>query len=230
MEGATQLERIATASESIANASYDFWPIVVSAAAALAGAYIGYWASQKAISKQEEINNRKLEEKKKLVLDLLNDEMKKRWHGEIRKHIVKATKTHSYDDINFFSTMKFSECDLFVFRAIANSFQDYHFLEDNQLVSKIIHGYLLYIDLSDLNVTCNRFIEESLPKKEELTKQFKSQVSDPDELGAKVEKELDRYYYKTISELTRSLTNKVEAIDRRFEEIIEDIDGMNGNG
>jgi len=114
-----------------------------------------------------------------------------------------------------FSTVKFREDDLFIFRDVSLSFQEYFFLENKQLVSEIIHGFLLYKDLIDFNKTVNCFLAEYKREKKRI-----ETSSEKDEVEAILKKNYDNI----INMLSSSYEEKINEIGSRFQSILDKIE------
>lgn len=205
------LERIASAAEGVANTPNYWW---IAPIAVLVSAGIGYWASQRSIKQQTKIAETNQAKKKDFVFKLLQHEIDFRWTIDIKPHVEKVATLEKLTCLKRFSTMKFRDDDVFVFRQISLAFQEYYFFENVTLVSNIVHGYLLYKDLMDFNVTVNRFLNEYDQRKEALTATLNDR---------EVKSKLNEEFCKSIDELATSLPEKIKVIDSRFQSIIPDI-------
>jgi len=202
------LERIALAAENIANTPNYWW---ISLIAVVIGGGIGYLASQRSIKKQNETNQAK---KKNFVFNLLQKEIDLRWTEDIKPRIEEATAFEGLKRLRRFSTMQLSDSDVFIFREISLSFQEYYFLENTVLVSNIVHGYLLYKDMIDFNRAVNRFLNDYDKRKEALT----GTLTD-----GEVEIKLNDESSKSIDDLAKSLPRRIKDINERFLSIKPDI-------
>jgi hypothetical protein len=209
------LNRIATSLNVLANApSYIF----VTPIAIFVSALIGWVASQYTIRKQEEIRNIELVKRRSLVFRLIQDEINLRWRGEIELYLRKLEDLDSLTALQHLSRMELNGDDTYILKTVSQSFSEYHFLEDHNLVSEIVHGYLLICDFSDYRNIVEKLIQE-YKKKQEKYKQSISVEERNKMLNDEFSKEIDYRFCQ--------LKEKLNNIDARFKTIINGIETRN---
>lgn len=210
------IARIAESAEKIALTPNPFWlQTIIPIISVIIGAAIGYWTSQRAIKRQVQITKDNQDKRKQLVFYLLKDEINLRWGHNIKKELVDICELKQLERLRRFSTVKFREDDLFIFRDVSLLFQEYFFLENEKLVSEIIYGFLLYKDLIDFNTTVNRFLVDYEREKKKI-----ETFQEKDEVEAILKKK----YADIISTLSSSYEKQINKIKSEFQSILDKIE------
>lgn len=71
-----------------------------------------------------------------------------------------------------FAGMQLREEDMFILKSVSTAFDKYFSINNNPLLSEVIHGYLLVCDLSDFKSV----VAEGLEKREQTYKQLKASL------------------------------------------------------
>jgi hypothetical protein len=205
------LSNIASALEQIAGSPNYFW---VAPIAVLLSAVVGYMASQRVIKKQRDVEASRERDRKKLAFKLLKDEIILRWQCGIEPFLRELLDKEPVLGLQRFSRMTLREDDIFVIRSISSSFSDYYFFENEELVSKIIHGYLLYTDLIDFQSTVRRFLNERSERQRVL-------IASLQEVEA--EKRLNEELSNTVNDLWSRFQPKLDEINFKFRSVFDEI-------
>jgi len=205
------LSRLASAMEQIATSPNYYW---VAPLAVLLSAFIGYTAAQRTIKKQREHEATKDRKKKELVFSLLKDEITLRWQGDIAPYVHELFRQEPISGLQRFSRMTLRADDLFVMSGISRSFSDYYFLEKGELVSKLIHGHLLYADFIDFQASVRRFLNEWTQRREALK---------ASEQEVQLDQVLNQEYGKTVDDLWKRFQDKLDEMGKRFQSVLDDL-------
>lgn len=105
-------------------------------------------ATQRRIDSREKREEKKRTQGERQLIHLLKDEITKRWPNILRdlKRICEECPSVC---LEHFKGIRYREDDLFIFHAVAESFQNYHYLNKNDLLSDIIYGHMLFKDFID---------------------------------------------------------------------------------
>jgi hypothetical protein len=98
---------------------------VAAPTAVLISASVAWWASQRSIRHQTASKIKENEAKKSLVFQLLRDEIKLRWKGEIEQYLRGLLEKAPVQGLELFSTMELKGDDVFTFKAVSASFPDF---------------------------------------------------------------------------------------------------------
>lgn len=213
------LSQIAEAVKTIASAP-NWWmhPSAVLLSGVIGGV-IGYVASQRTILRQEKRQREVDDQKKALVFSLLRDEITLRWKGEIYPYLLGIREKDPMGGLCEFATMELRGDDVFIFKRVSESFPDYSFLGDQGLVSRIIHGYLLVIDLADFKKTVELFMSKHDKEYEGMRNRLPLEQAN---------KEFFDTYSETILSLWTQFRQKIEATNERFRSILDELGNVSG--
>lgn len=221
------LSKLLAPIEQIASAPDYSW---LAPLAVLLSGSLSFWAAHRVMNNQQRQKTKNQDEKKRLLFKLLRDETDKRWKQYLKlllpnpEPINPDPKNQSdlLKRLNDFSKPVLQPSDVFVFRSVSESFSEYHFLKNDELVSKIIHCYLVYRDIIDVQTRARRSLSEYDQKKLDLRRLEKGDEWVQEELYSKFASELhtvwDRYVTK-IKELDKAFANVVIQLPECEQEI-----------
>lgn len=160
----SDLGRIADTLEAIASTPNHWW---VSPVAILTSAALAFVVSQFQFFRSRRDTRTANDAKRQLVHDLLWDEIYLKWVGALKPQLKRVLDSMPDDDkpIEYhfakrFSRLRVSADDIYAFYAVSKSFQDYYFLNDTKLLTKVVHAYVLYADLLDLHERASELVFE----------------------------------------------------------------------
>ncbi len=212
----TVLTEIAVAIQTIAGAPSYGWmmPIVV-----LVSAGIGYWASQRSIAKQNERQRTIDKERKKLVFHLLHHEITKRWKDGIRPYLLSLLNMKPIEGLGHLATTELHREDMLVLKLLSESFSELYFIGDHKLISKIVHAHILMGDLVDVKNHVAIVINERISMREQLGTSLSEE---------EVNQKLNENFSKAIESLWNEFSEKIQAIDERFDDLLPKLGNETG--
>jgi len=151
------LSEIARALYTIAEGPGHPWLVPV---AILASAGVGWCASQRTIRRQERARKEEQAARRRLVLQLLRDEITQRWQKEIAPYLRTLEEKEALDALRGIARMEFCVDDLFCLNLVSKSFPEYHYLDGSRLLEEIIRGHLRVRDLVDYRYAVARLLQE----------------------------------------------------------------------
>jgi predicted HAD superfamily phosphohydrolase len=101
--------------------------------------------------------------------------------------------------------------DLLVFKLLSESFSEYYFIGDHRLISEILHGHSLLADLVDIKNSAALLTNE----RRRMREQLRTSLSEEE-----INKKLDENFSKAIEVLWKDFSEKVKAIDERFDSLL----------
>jgi hypothetical protein len=179
--------------------------------AVLVSGALGWWASQRTIQHQLVQKERENEARKRLVFQLLRDEIELRWKGEIERYLRGLLDRDPIDGLERFAAMELKGDDVFAFKAVSASFVDYFFIGNVRLVSQIVHGYLLVCDLIDFR----SFVARTFAERRITYQRLRLSLSEEE-----TQQRLSQEYEDDIAKFWKDLSSKLDAIRKRFDEIL----------
>ena len=151
--------------------------------------------------------------KKEMLFHLLHDEITMRWTGEISQNFREVFIDSAGDFEAAGERLVgavFSREDTFVLQTVSRSFSDYSFLGDNELVSDIVHAFVLVGDLIDAQ---KKGAELILGREDEIEKLEPN--ADPI-----AEADIRSKYREDIVKFAKHFEDKLKKTDEKFNTIL----------
>src|SRR6478735_6389213 len=160
----TAADRIAETLDKMEAASLVGWQQVLlgvgTTVLAVAGGYLISWFAAKWSEAKQ----------KRLVHQLLRDEIEKRWKGPLYSILHTCVEGSPLSRLNKFAHIRLSQDDLPVCKAIHDRFWEFHFIGDEKFISGIMHVTVLMRDLVDISVKVPKLKEDCSGTPEEIEK------------------------------------------------------------
>lgn len=136
---------------------------IFSLVAALLSAVFAYVVSNRVRRDQAADLKLEMSNRRAWVFKLLRDEIDLRWEAKIGRDLrsVASNPDGVAAAIEFVKTIEMSPDDLIVFKVVASTFGEYHFIENSDLMSKIIYVHVLMRDLLDLRNSTLKAMRDS---------------------------------------------------------------------
>jgi hypothetical protein len=195
--------------------------------AILVSATVAWIASQRSINHQKEVERNKDSLKKETVFKLLRDEIELRWPkiretfsdliGQKNKdgNWEKPLELNLQEGLKLAANCPMSTHDLFVFHQVAHNFSNFFVINNKDLISSIVYGHVLIMDLVDEK----KRIAADIEKREQLQKSILE--SYPSDENRKTEVQNDTL--KVMNCLRDGLQNTLDIIDEHFKLLLPKI-------
>lgn len=207
------LSQIAEATGAIADSRGHPWLVPV---AILVSAAIGWCASQYTIHRLEKARKEDQAARRRLVLQLLRDEITHRWQKSIAPYLRSVEKKEPLAALREIARMEFRVDDLFCIDLVSKSFPKYHYLDDERLLAEIIRGHLLVRDLVDFRRAIVRLLQEYDLTHDRLQKSLPN-----GDASAQVHAE----FKERLNLRFRQFPEKLDALDEQLASILSRLPG-----